>query len=217
MLFFLIPVSLTLLWLSEVYRTSRQVALKALRGRFSQQRFREFKHEAEMLQLVQGSSVRHLRSTDAICHEHLWFFTKSCLLLLVSGARWQGVCRLHGICIDSLPNLYLITEPVCGGTLETYLQATQSRGVPLERGVPLARSIANAMKDVHAKGVVHRDLKPSNCVLTKYDNKSIKLVDFGLARLVQDDYIPAGQVAFRHIMLAILGALPLSLYKCLSR
>jgi predicted Ser/Thr protein kinase len=41
-----------------VYKTVRQVALKALRGRFNQQRFREFKHEAEMLQLLQGSSVR---------------------------------------------------------------------------------------------------------------------------------------------------------------
>ena len=82
------------------------------------------------------------------------------------GVFMQGVCRLHGICIDSLPNLYLITEPVCGGTLEAYLQTTQSKGVPMERAVPLARSIAGAMKDVHAKGMVHRDLKPSNCVLT---------------------------------------------------
>jgi serine/threonine protein kinase len=117
---------------------------------------------------------------------------------------WQGVCRLHGICIDSLPNLFLITEPVCGGTLEAYLQTTQSKGVPLERGVPLARSIANAMKDVHAKGVVHRDLKPSNCVLTEYDNKTIKLVDFGLARLIQGDCIPAGQVLPHHDVLAFM-------------
>lgn len=51
-------VLLFLLLCSEVYKTVRQVALKALRGRFNQQRFREFKHEAEMLQLLQGSSVR---------------------------------------------------------------------------------------------------------------------------------------------------------------
>ena len=55
-----------------------------------------------------------------------------------------------------------------------------------------ARVADSAMKDVHAKGMVHRDLKPSNCVLTKYDNKAIKLVDFGLARLVQGDFIPPG-------------------------
>jgi serine/threonine protein kinase len=42
---------------SEVYRTTRTVAVKALRGRFSQQRFREFTQEAELLQHVQGSAV----------------------------------------------------------------------------------------------------------------------------------------------------------------
>jgi len=52
------------------------------------------------------------------------------------------------------------------------------------------------MKDVHAKGVLHRDLKPSNCILTKYDNTAIKLVDFGLARLVQGDFIPSGILMF---------------------
>ena len=140
---------------SEVYLTTRQVALKALRGRFNQQRFREFKHEAEMLQLVQGST---------------------------------GVCRLHGICIDSLPNLYLVTEPIFGSSLEAYLQST--RGIGLDLAVPMARNIASAMSDVHAKGMAHRDLKPSNCILAKYDNRVIKLVDFGLARLLEGDLIP---------------------------
>ena len=48
------------------------------------------------------------------------------------------------------------------------------------------------MKDVHGKGIVHRDLKPSNCILNKYDDKSIKIVDFGLARLIQAEFIPPG-------------------------
>ena len=53
---------------AEVYKTVRQVALKALKGRFSQQRFREFKHEAEILQLVQGSSVSaHARMLELSC------------------------------------------------------------------------------------------------------------------------------------------------------
>jgi len=39
-------------------KRKRRGAVKAFRGRFSQQRFREFKQEAEMLQLVQGNAVR---------------------------------------------------------------------------------------------------------------------------------------------------------------
>jgi serine/threonine protein kinase len=53
-------------------------------------------------------------------------------------------------------------------------------------------TLGSAMKDVHAKGIVHRDLKPSNCILNKYDDKSIKIVDFGLARLIQAEFIPPG-------------------------
>ena len=52
--------------------------------------------------------------------------------------------------------------------------------------------MTNAIAYAHSKGVVHRDLKPSNCVLTTYDTKSVKLVDFGLARVVQGDFISAG-------------------------
>ena len=71
---------------------------------------------------------------------------------------------------------------------EAHLQST--RGIGLDLAVPMARNIASAMSDVHAKGMAHRDLKPSNCILAKYDNRVIKLVDFGLARLLEGDLIP---------------------------
>ena len=70
------------------------------------------------------------------------FLLQWCCEVLDIGVGWQGVCRLHGICIDSLPNLYLVTEPVLGGTLEACLQQFQSKGVPLDRAFALARSIA---------------------------------------------------------------------------
>eukprot|EP00288_Rhodomonas_lens_P014123 CAMPEP_0177703822 /NCGR_PEP_ID=MMETSP0484_2-20121128/7875_1 /TAXON_ID=354590 /ORGANISM="Rhodomonas lens, Strain RHODO" /LENGTH=619 /DNA_ID=CAMNT_0019215199 /DNA_START=233 /DNA_END=2089 /DNA_ORIENTATION=- len=139
---------------SEVYATTRRVAVKAFRGRFSQQRFREFKQEAEVLQSVQAVA---------------------------------GVIKLHGICIDSLPNLYLVMEPALGGSLETMLAGVRGQGLPLETACVLARNIAAIMRDVHGKGVVHRDLKPSNCLLTDYDRHAIKLVDFGLARTLSGE------------------------------
>jgi hypothetical protein len=42
-------------------------------------------------------------------------------ILFFTGGNHQGVIRLHGICIDALPNLYLVTETALGGTLETLL------------------------------------------------------------------------------------------------
>jgi serine/threonine protein kinase len=47
--------------------------------------------------------------------------------------------------------------------------------------VGFALDIARAMECLHAHGIIHRDLKPENLLLTA-DQRTVKLVDLGLAR-----------------------------------
>jgi Tol biopolymer transport system component len=75
---------------------------------------------------------------------------------------------------------FLISELLEGDSLRTILD----RGpLPQRKAVQYGVQIAQGMAAAHEKAVVHRDLKPENIFITK--DGRIKILDFGLAKLVQ--------------------------------
>jgi serine/threonine protein kinase/Tol biopolymer transport system component len=91
------------------------------------------------------------------------------------------IATIHGL-EESDGVQALVLEFVDGPTLADRLV----RGpLPLDEALPIARQIAEALEAAHDQGVVHRDLKPANIKLTS--SGVVKVLDFGLARLVQDD------------------------------
>jgi Tol biopolymer transport system component len=73
-----------------------------------------------------------------------------------------------------------VLEYVPGRTLD---QVIPRHGLPLEHAVRYAVQMASALAAAHEAGVIHRDLKPDNIMVT--DKGAVKLLDFGLAKLVQ--------------------------------
>src|SRR5512139_496823 len=82
------------------------------------------------------------------------------------------ICQLYDIGPD-----YLVLEYVEGKPLSSPL--------PERETVRLAIQIATALEAAHKKGIIHRDLKPSNIMVT--EEGSVKLLDFGLAKLYEQD------------------------------
>ena len=82
---------------------------------------------------------------------------------------------------------YLVFELLEGETLRERLKKGP---LPLRKVIDYGAQIARGLSAAHEKGIVHRDLKPDNLFITKDDR--VKILDFGLARIIQPQPVIAG-------------------------
>jgi serine/threonine-protein kinase len=80
---------------------------------------------------------------------------------------------------------FIVMEFLAGEELGDYLEK-HGRAAP-DACVRWLAQAARALDKAHAKGVVHRDLKPENLFLVLRDGEppTIKILDYGIAKLVQ--------------------------------
>lgn len=79
---------------------------------------------------------------------------------------------------------YIAMELLDGEPLD---KAAQRIGqFPVEDVMAIGTQLGEALKYAHGVGVVHRDIKPSNIMLAP-DGRSIKILDFGIARVAEAD------------------------------
>jgi serine/threonine protein kinase len=76
---------------------------------------------------------------------------------------------------------YVVSELLEGETLGARLRRSS---LTVRESVEYGIQIAQGLCAAHEKGIVHRDLKPDNVFLTRQGR--LKLLDFGLAKLIQD-------------------------------
>lgn len=88
-----------------------------------------------------------------------------------------------GVTTEGLP--YFAMEFVEGTPIDRYCDA---RLLSVEGRLRLFCRVCDAVQYAHQRLVVHRDLKPSNILVTK--DGIVKLLDFGIARLLADDAAP---------------------------
>jgi eukaryotic-like serine/threonine-protein kinase len=99
------------------------------------------------------------------------------------------------VLLGQLPDgsLYLVMEHVAGRSLGQLLRDEGT--LPLPRALHIGVQVADAVGAAHAHGVVHRDVKPENVmVVTRAaDPDFVKVLDFGIARLMWDEHTVATQ------------------------
>jgi len=85
---------------------------------------------------------------------------------------------------------FIVMECVRGSSLDTLIPR---QGFRLSDLLRIAIPVADALAAAHARGIVHRDLKPANVMIA--DGGVVKVLDFGLAKLVDDESSRSGETA----------------------
>ncbi len=102
-------------------------------------------------------------------------------------ARDVGTLRAH----DGREIPYMVLEWLEGRSLEQVLDAERAAQLPPrtpEQALRILEPAAEALALAHRKGIAHRDVKPANIFILgdPRGDFTVKLLDFGIAKVVQD-------------------------------
>jgi len=126
--------------------------------------------------------------------------------------NYNGIASIYGAGETSDGRQYFSMEYVEGRTLTDYAAMWANEPDRVRRGLRLIQRVCDAISYAHQRGVIHRDLKPSNILVPTDEAESseagrsgaadratgpassiratlpqVKILDFGLARLMERD------------------------------
>src|SRR5579871_391092 len=97
---------------------------------------------------------------------------------MIAALNHPGICTMYELG-ETSGRVFLAMEFLEGETLRTRGKLSESELFDV------ALQVSKALEAAHGAGMVHRDIKPDNLFLTKQG--VVKLMDFGLAKPVEED------------------------------
>ena len=109
---------------------------------------------------------------------------------LASSLNHPNICSIYELG-EHEGQPFIAMELLTGQTLKDRLgfdlqeTAAPAAPLPIDNLLDISIQVCEGLKAAHERGIVHRDIKPANLFLTS--SGSVKILDFGLAKLVQSD------------------------------
>ena len=101
---------------------------------------------------------------------------------ILAGLEHPHIARLYEAGVTPEGRPWLAMEYVQGLPLDVYCREQR---LDVRQRLALFLQVADAVVYAHSRLVVHRDLKPNNILVTA--QADVRLLDFGVAKLLQDD------------------------------
>ena len=140
-------------------------------------------HSGSSIAASSSASRANARSSPALEHPH--------------------IARLYDAGVDERGRPYLALEYVDGVPPDEYCRPER---LTLREKLKLFLEILRAVAFAHARLIVHRDLKPNNILIAA--DCDVRLLDFGIARLLQPDTGVRAQQAANHTLIGAAALTP---------
>lgn len=138
-------------------------------------------------QLERPSAIKVLHDHIARDPEHRKRFIREARA--VARFRHPNIVQIYGFADEASDSSYIAMELIDGPTLREFVDEHVPEDVVPEVGAMIMCIAATALHAAHEQGVLHRDIKPENIMIDC--NGSVKLMDFGLARLLDAHSVTA--------------------------
>jgi len=100
-----------------------------------------------------------------------------------------NICSIHELG-EYAGQPFIVMQLLEGQTLRELIESTgqQKKPLPTNEVIDLAMQVVIGLEAAHEKRIVHRDIKPANIFIT--NRGEAKILDFGLAKMVEEDPNP---------------------------
>jgi len=93
---------------------------------------------------------------------------------------------------------YLVMELIPGEAITRYCDIQK---LSLEKRIRLFLKVCEGISHAHINGVIHRDIKPSNILIMNHGKAIPKIIDFGVAKIIDPDLMGQDKPTSAHMLL----------------
>ncbi|XP_046877199.1 tyrosine-protein kinase Blk isoform X2 [Hypomesus transpacificus] len=104
---------------------------------------------------------------------------------LMKQLQHDRLVRLHAVV--TMEPILIVTEFMINGSLLDFLKTDEGKKLKITKLIDMSAQIAEGMAYIEKKNYIHRDLRAANILVN--ETLHCKIADFGLARIIETEYI----------------------------